>query len=1119
MGSLHRARHHSTGEIVAMKTVGHVLRSHLRGLRREIRALQTVDHPNVVRIVDSDINATPPWYAMELIDGMSLDRHWHVVPTERRWSTYLGAFADVCDGLAFVHGHGLIHRDLKPGNIVLRTSHHTVGEAVVVDFGLATVAAGGIGREQLYKRSEVVGTPQYMSPEQVRQEHLDPRADLYALGCMLFEALCGHPPFLSDVPFTGMLKHLNETPVIPAHVAKRAPERFSELVLALLEKDPANRPTYATDVREILSECGDVEPVDAAKPRPRTYLHRPRFVGRDAHVDAYQAAAERMAEDEGGVVVIRGPAGAGKSRLAIELMRRIQELHDDYIEVFVTSSARSETTAPLGSLRPAFEEIAEISAERGEQFAEEVLGAEGTLLARHLPVLGGVPGVARAASISGALVGPQDVEQVTLDAITAVLERMADKRPVVLALDDAQWADPLTRLWLQRVHEQRPWDRVPFLLLVIHRDDDDTDAFLGPVASADALVLEVGPLLPEHVGEMVASMSGVDDVPTEFLAAIEADARGLPSRVAQWLSAAVARDALVRDAGQWRFEGVPIEDADIRTTITGSVSFHDLLAQRLKTLDQAHRSLIEIAAVLGPTLRPDVLSHLSGAEHEALDDLVTDGILIEAGRDGVQFASPELFEVAMEPLRARPRSELHVRAAAMLDAIAAPSREVAHHLAQAGWRDEARTRLMAAGDSAFAGGDWAEAEHCYAAALELGLRNREQEVVAWARIAVLRWRHRDADAAQQALHRAQTTLIERQVGPRASAELARARGLLHRGSDPSAAADALNEARELFQFCDLWTDERDVWIELGNLHCRRHAFAEGREVFMAVHDRARELGDREGVAVALASVGTTWISSGKLEPAADFLERAVGMFRALDAGHRIADALYNLGVCRVDLGQLQAAIAAFDEVATLRTLSGDQRQAAIAQSALGHAKLMANDVPAARADLQSAVTGLRRFGATYERAVAHSYLGQAHAEDAELMVAMDHWVEALKILNAFHSSPLPAYIQLDMARIHRRCGYYHEALVHIERSREAAHGPDPYLDALREIENGLFQLATTGESTVDVEAVKSALERCGASEASVAHRLLRGFIASRHAPAEQRHHGELADRLPAAFRS
>ncbi|MCU1280110.1 MAG: Serine/threonine protein kinase, partial [bacterium] len=242
MGVVFRASHVDTGQIVALKTVAGLRPGTVGSIRREILALVRVHHPGVVRLVGEGLHDGVPWHAMELLDGRPLREHleavwapfrradqfattrhganaWAVTtpeisrviadrrtvvappPTVTRppagggdLQRSLTILRRLCQTLAFLHGEGIVHGDLKPENVVLQDD----GKPVLVDFGIMRRIAGAAGREALEVDNYGAGTLAYMAPEQIRSTELDARADLYAVGCMLYEAVCGRPPFLDD---------------------------------------------------------------------------------------------------------------------------------------------------------------------------------------------------------------------------------------------------------------------------------------------------------------------------------------------------------------------------------------------------------------------------------------------------------------------------------------------------------------------------------------------------------------------------------------------------------------------------------------------------------------------------------------------------------------------------------------------------------------------------------------------------------------------------------------------------------------------------------------------------------------------------------------------------------
>ncbi len=163
----------------------------------------------------------------------------------------------ICEPLSYLHGEGLVHRDLKPENVLVRPS----GQPVLLDFGLSVPFTGRLGRDLLAHHGRMVGTREYMSPEQIRGEFVDARSDLYSLGCMLFQLVTGRCPFVSTDSKQLLLQHLEMPPPCPSSLVKEVPEELDSLVLRLLEKSPHRRLGYATDLAvELLKIEGSLNP-------------------------------------------------------------------------------------------------------------------------------------------------------------------------------------------------------------------------------------------------------------------------------------------------------------------------------------------------------------------------------------------------------------------------------------------------------------------------------------------------------------------------------------------------------------------------------------------------------------------------------------------------------------------------------------------------------------------------------------------------------------------------------------------------------------------------------------------------------------------------------------------
>jgi len=233
----------------------------LRRFTREASVTAGLQHPGVPAVHDVGSYSGGLYLAMELVEGRSLDALVKTHgPLPVGWSAAIAA--QVCAVLAIAHERGLVHRDIKPQNLMLTRD----GTVKVLDFGVATVLEGGPGLTRITHTGAAIGTPAYMAPEQLRGEQTSPRTDLYALGCVLYEMLSGGPVFTATTAPAIIAKHLQETPA-PLQRTD-LPSELHWLVRQLLAKDPAQRPGSAREVYERLlphvgqaTPLGDIDPV------------------------------------------------------------------------------------------------------------------------------------------------------------------------------------------------------------------------------------------------------------------------------------------------------------------------------------------------------------------------------------------------------------------------------------------------------------------------------------------------------------------------------------------------------------------------------------------------------------------------------------------------------------------------------------------------------------------------------------------------------------------------------------------------------------------------------------------------------------------------------------------
>jgi eukaryotic-like serine/threonine-protein kinase len=239
MGAVYLARDAKLSERVALKTISSVLATHpgdlVERLRMEVQASRKVTHPNVIRIHDLGEDGPLLFISMEYIEGETLHarvkRTGHLGIADAR-----ALLVDVGSGVAAAHAAGIIHRDLKPQNVLVAGSGR--GRTVkVIDFGLATSSfAAGMTATGL-----IMGTPEYMAPEQVRGRRTDARTDVYGLGATAYYVLAGRPPFVADTPIAVGFAQVNDAPTPLRQLRPEVPPKLEEVVLRALEKDPLSR--------------------------------------------------------------------------------------------------------------------------------------------------------------------------------------------------------------------------------------------------------------------------------------------------------------------------------------------------------------------------------------------------------------------------------------------------------------------------------------------------------------------------------------------------------------------------------------------------------------------------------------------------------------------------------------------------------------------------------------------------------------------------------------------------------------------------------------------------------------------------------------------------------------
>jgi eukaryotic-like serine/threonine-protein kinase len=256
MATIYRGRDMRMDRVVAIKVLGEVYNTDLKFVarfKREAKAASALQHPNIVQVYDYRETNGIYYIVMELVEGSDLSRYLRsrgVLDEDRA----LIIAHDIALGLSAAHRRGIVHRDVKPKNVLVGRD----GTIKLTDFGIASVYQY-MNAERLTTTGMTLGTVEYYAPEQAQGEIVSPAADVYALGVVLYEMLTGRTPFNGDTPVAVAMRHIQEQPTPPGQFNPSIPAALEEIILRCLEKVPERRFRDGSQLAQALGMLGDTE--------------------------------------------------------------------------------------------------------------------------------------------------------------------------------------------------------------------------------------------------------------------------------------------------------------------------------------------------------------------------------------------------------------------------------------------------------------------------------------------------------------------------------------------------------------------------------------------------------------------------------------------------------------------------------------------------------------------------------------------------------------------------------------------------------------------------------------------------------------------------------------------
>lgn len=689
-------------------------------LLAEARSAAKLNHPNIVAIYDAGKVDQVPFVVMELVQGVTLSE-LKLAQIDQA----LKLTADVCAALNHAHQAGIIHRDVKPENVILTDSN----VVKLMDFGLAFDPA----RSRLTSEGALLGTMAYLAPELILGQPATPQSDLYALGVMLYEMAAGQPPFEGDNTAVLLTNHLH-APVVPPSAHNPAiPPMLDALVVDLLRKDPAQRPPSAEAVLGRLEEIRQPAPTEADIPLvsevPTASLldriARGRLVSRTEQLAQATQLWLRTLTDQAGMLLISGEPGIGKTRLARAI---IAQARIGGATILQGGCYEFEATTPY---LPLAEALRDWVHQADDDTLVDTVGSKAAELARLAPEIESRLGTLPPSQDLGA----EDQRLRLFDNVARFLDKLAGNKGLLLFVDDLHWADQGTLALLSYL--MRRLSQSPILILAGYREVElDRHHPL-----AEALVqwnrqrqverIQLTRFTIDETNKLIATLFGQERVSDEFASAIYRETEGNPFFIEEVMKALVDQGQIYWLDDHWERDELEI--------LAIPQSIKEAIGRRLNRLSSLCIEILHTAAVIGKDFPYPLLAEIaSQSEVEifgGLEEAISAQLIEPVGSETFIFTHDKIREVLYNEILNIRRNRLHHQIAEAIETgrageLAMQIEALAYHTIAAGVLDKGLAYARQAAEHASNKFAFQEALEYYRQANECAISLRDESAQA-----------------------------------------------------------------------------------------------------------------------------------------------------------------------------------------------------------------------------------------------------------------------------------------------------------------------------------------------------------------------------------------------------
>ena len=664
MGVVYEAYDRVRDNTVALKTLRTFTAAALLRFKREFRSLQDIRHPNLVSLGELHEEAGTWFFTMELVRGVDFleyvrgrpgtdpAAHADTLPDTSALDTMAperaapetairfdearlrSATHQLGRGLHTLHEAGKVHRDIKPSNVLITPE----GRLVLLDFGLVTEIEDATGSSEL----DLVGTAAYMAPEQAAAKRVGAEADWYSVGVMLYQVLTGRLPHRGSSVEMLVDKQRFEPPA-PARLVPTTPEDLDALCTALLRFDPIARDAGRRLFTRIFGD-------DAGSAALRSVTHAPPFVGRESELSELRAVQEQARWGSARMVLLAGESGAGKTALA---HRCVEDLTGE--TVVLTGRCYEQESVPYKAFDGVVDALSHYMLHLRPEEAAALVPLHASFVAQVFPVMRRVPAMANAPKPLHDLRDPQELRSRLFGALRELLVRLAQRRSLVILIDDLQWADADSLALIEAIF--RGGDAPALLLLATIRDFAVREVTRALSLPHDVLkVVTVGVLPPADARKLVTLLAGTGPLATALdPAVLAAEAGGHPLFIDELVRHGLARSETNQERPR-------LEDA---------------LWSRVSALAPEDRLVLEVIALAGGPVARAVVVRAAGLDRIETDkraallrvsNLVRTSV--RAGSDCLEVFHDRIRQTIVSHLDGERQTELHRALALALEGTA-----------------------------------------------------------------------------------------------------------------------------------------------------------------------------------------------------------------------------------------------------------------------------------------------------------------------------------------------------------------------------------------------------------------------------------------------------------------